>query len=416
MREYPDGIRSVILDSTRSVQSSETSTPGDIDRAFNKLFDGCAADPDCNRAFPNLREVFFKTVDRLNATPATGEATNPFNGDEYQIVVSGDDLIGLTIQGLYSTNIIAQLPKAIYAASTGADYNLLIRLALNSALQNEFVSYGMFYAVRCNEEVSFETPETLAAADDAFPQFRNLLDQSLYSTICTIWNAGTAPAVENQPVTSDIPTLILSGEYDPATPPDDGRAAAATLSNSYFFEFPGLGHGISAETECSLGISKAFLNDPTSKPDDSCVAQMGGPAFTGTGAAVKLKPITSSDGSFETVIPETWEEVGFGVYAENTSSSIALIMIAFPGNPEDTLDRIQSALSAEGDTDPDGEYKTDQLTWTLYDLTIQNQPGNVALAEGDGRTYVVILISDKVEQEALVKTIFNPVLDAFTPR
>ncbi|MBO9322039.1 MAG: alpha/beta fold hydrolase, partial [Roseiflexus sp.] len=59
MREYPQGIRSVVLDSTRPLQINESQTPADAERAFQTLFRGCAADPTCNAAYPDLERVFY---------------------------------------------------------------------------------------------------------------------------------------------------------------------------------------------------------------------------------------------------------------------------------------------------------------------------------------------------------------------
>jgi pimeloyl-ACP methyl ester carboxylesterase len=88
-----------------------------------------------------------------------------------------------------------------------------------------------------------------------------------------------APAVENQPVTSDIPTLVLAGEYDPITPPEYGRTAAQALASSFFYELPGLGHGVSADNGCAMGLMLDFLAEPAAEPDAACVAEMGGPRF-----------------------------------------------------------------------------------------------------------------------------------------
>jgi pimeloyl-ACP methyl ester carboxylesterase len=415
MREYPDGIRSVILDSTRSLQSSETSTPADVDRSFEKLFDGCARDEACNKAFPNLSDTFYKLVEKLDREPIVGDATNPFNGRELKILINGDSLQGLVTQALYSTDIIPQLPKAIVAASEGVDTSLLMRLALNSVLQNEYVSYGMFYAVRCNEEIVFDTPEALAAADDAFPEQRGIFDLSSYSTICDAWQAGSAPAIENQPVASDIPTLVLAGEYDPATPPDDGRAAAQTLSNGFFIEFPGLGHGVSVDGGCPQGITLAFLNDPTAKPDESCVAQMGGPSFVGTGGDLALEPYTNDTFGYTSVVPATWEEVGPGIFARNSSSDIAILQLSLPLAEEEALGRLVTQLNLEGSQEPVGTHEGQALTWKLYQFSVQGLPVDVAVASVGGRSFVVMLISDNVERDALYDGLFLPVLDAMTP-
>jgi pimeloyl-ACP methyl ester carboxylesterase len=80
--------------------------------------------------------------------------------------------------------------------------------------------------------------------------------------------------VENMPVVSDIPALVLSGEFDPITPPEWGRAVAADLSNSFFFEFPTVGHGVIRSDTCARDMALAFLNDPTTEPDSSCMTDL----------------------------------------------------------------------------------------------------------------------------------------------
>ena len=74
------------------------------------------------------------------------------------------------------------------------------------------------------------------------------------------------------PVHSDIPTLIVTGQYDPPTPPAYGRLAAATLTRSYFTEFPGLAH--IPRDPCVDDVKSAFVYQPLHRPDTSCIQQM----------------------------------------------------------------------------------------------------------------------------------------------
>lgn len=96
---------------------------------------------------------------------------------------------------------------------------------------------------------------------------------------CKLWQQKPVPAVQKQPVVSAIPTLILAGEYDPATPPANGELAARTLSRSYFFQFPGTGHGVISTNKCPDSITHAFLDNPAMKPDAHCIASMQEPDF-----------------------------------------------------------------------------------------------------------------------------------------
>jgi pimeloyl-ACP methyl ester carboxylesterase len=100
-------------------------------------------------------------------------------------------------------------------------------------------------------------------------------------SICQFWGMKPVPAVQKEPVRSTIPTLILQGEYDPVTPPANGMLAAQTLSKPYFFLFPGVGHGVSSPTFfCPNDITNAFWENPTEKPDASCISSMPEPVFT----------------------------------------------------------------------------------------------------------------------------------------
>ncbi len=103
---------------------------------------------------------------------------------------------------------------------------------------------------------------------------------SLFSA-CKIWGMKPVPALQKEPVRSTIPTLILQGEYDPRTPPTNGVLAAKTLSKSYFFLFPGIGHGVIAShaSNCPNDIMNAFLENPNTKPESSCINNMFEPFF-----------------------------------------------------------------------------------------------------------------------------------------
>ena len=97
--------------------------------------------------------------------------------------------------------------------------------------------------------------------------------------VCQIWEQQSVPPEQKQPVKSSIPTLILSGEYDPITPLSNAQQAMQTLSNSYLFVFPALGHGVFTEHSCPDGIMQAFMQHPTVKPDSGCINTMSEPDF-----------------------------------------------------------------------------------------------------------------------------------------
>ena len=136
-------------------------------------------------------------------------------------------------------------------------------------------SEGMNYSVECNEEYAFSDYDTALAqvASEVPYPFANALFAGPTETfaVCDFWGAGTASAVEDQAVFSDIPTLVFAGEYDPITPVSWAQLAASTLSNSYLVVIPATGHGVTSSDVCANSIADQFIADPTQPPDTSCV-------------------------------------------------------------------------------------------------------------------------------------------------
>lgn len=91
MREHPDGLRSVVLDSPVPLQVYfAADVPANFQRSLGLVFDACAAAAACDAAFPDLRRVALDLVDRLNASPVTVEVNDPASGHTRKVVVTGD--------------------------------------------------------------------------------------------------------------------------------------------------------------------------------------------------------------------------------------------------------------------------------------------------------------------------------------
>ncbi len=424
MRDYPQGIRSVVLDSVYPPDINlYVAAPANADRAFDLFFAGCAADQACNAAYPDLRTLFFDTVDRLNATPASLTITDATTGKSYDAVMNGDSLVGLLFQLLYETDIIPALPKLISDASQG-QYSM-IELILSSLLaQQEFVSIGMQFSVQCNEELSFSSLADLEEAIAQHPELAQFFEYSVVGKfafqVCEGWNSGRADPIANEAVSSDLPTLIITGEYDPITPPDFGRHVAQTLPNSFFFEYPGMGHGVSLIAGCPTDMMIAFFQDPTTAPDSTCIEEMGGPQWVvpAEGAeTIVMEPFTNKQMGIQGVVPAGWTEVNAGVYARRSSALDAAVVIAqgAPMSAPDLLGLLVRQLGLKEPPASVGEREANGLTWNLYAVTVQGLSVDFALAESEGLGLIVLLQSAPEEHDFLYQAVFLPVIDALTP-
>lgn len=275
MRDYPEGIRSAVLDSAYPPQVNlYTEMPANANRAFTTLFRGCATDPACNAAYPDLERVFYDLVDQLNATPATVPVPNPRTGGTLNATFDGSKLVGVLFGMLYRTDIIPQLPRLIYATSNG-DYTMLGQLESQRLGRQGGFSHGTYFSVQCSEEIPFATLDTVNATAAEYPLLQTFFSGIIENTpaifdLCAGWGVNPPDPSENAPVHSDIPTLLLAGEYDPITPPAWGQLTAETLSTSFFYQFPGTGHAVITRGACPYGIIQSFLSNPTSAPDGTC--------------------------------------------------------------------------------------------------------------------------------------------------
>jgi pimeloyl-ACP methyl ester carboxylesterase len=281
MRLFPSDIRSVVLDSTSPPQVNlDAGFPSAIQRAFDALFQGCAASSYCNQHYPHLEAVFARLVSDLNQHPATMQVTNPQTGKPVNVVITGDGVINGLRNALYDTVLIPILPRLI-SQLAHHDYSQVLAVveATNAALGSD--SVGMFYSVECSD-LTFITPQAMSAAVQMVePETRHYFLTELQADYadCQLWHVQPEPAAQRQPVTSAIPTLILAGEYDPATPPTYGMLAARTLSRSYFFLFPGTGHGVVGRISCATSMFQAFVEFPNRTPDSTCLSGVGEPFF-----------------------------------------------------------------------------------------------------------------------------------------
>jgi len=131
-------------------------------------------------------------------------------------------------------------------------------------------SEAVYLSYECSEEAAFESPAAIAAAAAEAAPFGHLIEEDADAYLCPVWPGGTAGPLENTPVTSAVPALLLSGIYDPVTPPDLARSAARHLANSHVFAFLDAGHGILYEVDCAGSLIADFLKNPRRPPKGDC--------------------------------------------------------------------------------------------------------------------------------------------------
>ncbi|MFW2241498.1 alpha/beta fold hydrolase [Rhodococcus opacus] len=279
LRDHPDGIRSVVLDSVVPTQSNiiEGFWPGAAE-GYRALFDACAAQPACAAAYPRLQDEFTGTVNRLAASPLTVGLSGR------RVVLDGYTFTNLVIQQSLAPGNYAGLPALIHSTATGDGVPAATAL-LGTVTPPGLIGYGLTFGVG-GEQTAFTDRERVAAtAKRVLPDFPDpvlsLVPQAArIFDDCDVWDVPASDARVHEPTASDVPALLLTGSLDAVTPPSQARTAAETLSRSEVLEFPGLGHDVLQSSDCAPAVTVGFLENPAGGYHTSCLARVQMPVFT----------------------------------------------------------------------------------------------------------------------------------------
>jgi pimeloyl-ACP methyl ester carboxylesterase len=422
MRDFPEIVRSVIIDSVLpTTRSFFVDTSISAPTAVERLLDTCQADEACNAAYPDLRQTFYDTVERLNAEPEPLTITNPNTGETYDMQLTGDAVVSTLLLFLYQTPIIPLLPQAIYTVSQG-DYELISQLNGQILPQIGALTRGMQFATQCADDLIGRDPAVeYPAMIETLPEaYRGRLDPEQIAEIsiaqlCNLWNVEALDPSVKEPVISDIPALVFAGEFDPVTPPNFAAEVAENLENSYFYTVPSTGHSVNVASGCARSVSADFIEDPTTEPDASCIDAIAPVEFAVPSTEIAFEPLESEMFGYTSILPEGWTEIQPGVYAQNADNpSILLLQQALPGTLADATGLLSTQLGMEL-SEPDSTYEGDGLTWSLYEVSTSGVLLDLAFAEADGTTFIVLLQSSPAQRAQFYEPVFLPVLDALTP-
>lgn len=268
MRDFPETVRSGTI---FGVFAPEVRLYDDLINNFEQslfgVFQECNNDPDCNKRYPALKEEFFKALETLNKTPYE------FDLNESSFILNSQDMLLVLHQMLYSRATIVQVPLFIKAVN---EKNIdVIKRGLQPTINvSNLINFAMYMSMNANDELPFTSNRTKAFFADVSSNPKKALIPAYFASDIKLleeWHPYRSPSIENEPVVSDIPTLIANGRFDPVTPPQNAILAAKSLSNSYYAEFKSDGH--SFFNSCFFNISREFLDAPHKEPDFSCLNQ-----------------------------------------------------------------------------------------------------------------------------------------------
>ena len=238
MRQHGAHVRSAVLD---GAIAPSAAMPAGFGRAAQRALDGvldeCRATPACAAAFPDVHASARTVFASLDAAPARTRFTTP---PVVEVVMTRDHVAEAIRYLTYTTRDASRVPLVLDRAARG-DFGPLADSLRGRRRGSRSVVDGLYLSITCAEDVPF-IPGNAAAEDrDTYLRDYRIRQQQ---AACLEWPRGAVPAWHRQPVTSAVPTLLVTGDLDPATPPAHAKEVARTLANSRTVIVPSAAHGL----------------------------------------------------------------------------------------------------------------------------------------------------------------------------
>ena len=281
LNRYPKRVRTATL---QGVSPTNHYLPGDFavsnERALQGIIAECAADAACNKAFPNLKDETKSLLAQLIKGPVEVEVQIPNSTAPVKVKLSRDLAAEAIRYMLYNVRSASRVPLTIHTAAQG-DFAPLALAALR--YRRNLVgtgSNGMYLSITCAEDLPWIKPgEGEKLAENTFLGDYRLRQQR---EACELWPRAEIEKDYSKPVRADRPVLILTGEWDPVTPPAKGDTVAKTLPNSVHVVVPSGAHGLDGleGMDCVDQLIIRFIESGTMKGiDTSCVKSVRRGAF-----------------------------------------------------------------------------------------------------------------------------------------
>ena len=266
MRRHPETVRAALLNGVAPIAFKNPlfHAPG-FHQAVRLLMAECANDPECYAAFPNLEEEYETILAQLEHEPAVVHVTHPLTKEQVPIRLSREAFVEALRTMMYSNN--RQVPYLIHQAFEG-DFAPFAQAGLRSNWSiHRLLALGMLLCVTCAEDLDRITEEEIVEIAVGTDMGDGRVRRQ--KAVCEFWPRSEIPDNYGEPVSVDVPVLLISGNLDPVTPPRWGEEVARIMPNSVHLVSPGA-HGVG--NPCLRDIQKQFLEKGTGEGlDTSCV-------------------------------------------------------------------------------------------------------------------------------------------------
>jgi len=274
LRDYPQAIRSVFLFDLafpKQYLTAEMYAIG-MQESLDILFNRCLEDEKCRLAYPSLEQQFYAAVDQLNARPAEIKVFYPKQTGLTSIFFTGDDFLMLIHDLLRSNSTISEIPKIVNEISSGKPERMATVIQQYRMSLPEEVVLGPEISATC-EGLHPAFWRVTAASSSVQPAILEAVqaDWRTFEQLCPLWTGNALDSPAEQVINSDVPALIIQGEYTPDYTPETVNSLLRGMKNSLHVVIPNLSNDIFSGESCAGLLLFNWLNETNTGMDTSCV-------------------------------------------------------------------------------------------------------------------------------------------------
>ena len=278
LRDYPTSIRSAVMDSPLPLWVNyDESSLHYFSKKLYLLFSACATDSACSLAYPNLKTRFLHFLQQANKVPIMVDTKSPFDSSNIKVALKGSQIASFLNLG--ETYNLKGLPKLMSELCDG-NY-VALQPFINRLFSDDNHSMGMRLSVWCAEEYPFEKLSSTGREAGIPSAYQQMKSEAVPLAICKIWKVVPVNAQENKTFTTNVPVLLVNGEFDPDTPSAWGAAMAKQFTRSYHFMFKGMSHTPTQywDNGCGMQLAQTFFDNPLQRPKLKCFTDLTPLAF-----------------------------------------------------------------------------------------------------------------------------------------
>jgi pimeloyl-ACP methyl ester carboxylesterase len=252
MRRFPGRVRVAVLDGVLPFGEAVVSYARSLQEALDRTFSACGHDPRCRRVHPHLPEDLASLQRRLAMASLRATVTTSTGLTVAVQMTAGD--FDYSVRGiLYRPQGWTELPDMIGRAVESGDLSEFAQRYWERAVGIDGrLALGLHLSVLCAEDVAFATAAAANAAAAGTVLGRYVFDE--YRRACAEWPRATIPDDSRRPVDARVPTVLVSGYFDPVTPPEFAERVARWLPLNLQIVSPSTAHGSASQCPSSAII------------------------------------------------------------------------------------------------------------------------------------------------------------------